>query len=282
MRVIQSARNSPFFLRRSRYAYRMARSAVSLAALYSLLRPPRAPFAASMIFFFRAWWATPLFTRGIEPSGQEEAVDAGEIGRAHEGSFLEPVLPLARLLGQDVRVVRMEPLELPRTGPDEALHRGALGFLLRHSALAVGRLFRREYHRHVPALELRLGLDFAYVHERRRDPVQHRLAQFQVGDLPAAVHHGHFHLVAVAEELPRVAGLEVEIVVVDPRPVLHFLELDDVLLLLGRPGRLGFLELELPVVHDLDHGRARHRRYFHEIQPTVLGRRHCFVHRHDP
>src|SRR5918994_6136859 len=43
----------------------MARSAVSFAALYSLLRPPRAPLAASMIFFLRAWCATPFFTRAI-------------------------------------------------------------------------------------------------------------------------------------------------------------------------------------------------------------------------
>ena len=66
------------------------------------------------------------------------------------------------------------------------------------------------------------------------------------------------------------AGLEVEVVIVDAGPVLHFLQLDDVLLLLRRPRRLGLLELELPVVHDLDHGRARRRRHFHEIEPAFL------------
>src|SRR5829696_5832100 len=110
----------------------MARSAVSLAALYSLLRPPRAPFAASMIFFFRAWWATPFFTRGMVGSlGLEQAVHAREIGRAHERFLLELVLPLARLLGQDVAVVGTPALELARSRPREALHRGALGLLLR-------------------------------------------------------------------------------------------------------------------------------------------------------
>src|SRR5512135_529231 len=110
----------------------MPRSTVSLAALYSLLRPPRAPFAASMYFFLRAWCATPLFTRGIGPSGQEEAVDAGEVGRAHEVGLFEPVLPLARLLGQDVRMVRVEPLQLARSGAEEALGGRPLGLLLWH------------------------------------------------------------------------------------------------------------------------------------------------------
>src|SRR5262249_24691918 len=66
------------------------------------------------------------------------------------------------------------------------------------------------------------------------------------------------------------------------RPVLHFLQLNDVLLLLGGPCRLRFFELELAVVHDLDHGRARHRRHFHEIQPTVLRCRQRFVYGHHP
>src|SRR5688572_5248714 len=71
----------------------------------------------------------------------EEAVHAREVGRAHEITLLEPVLPLARLLGQDVRVVRVEALELPRPGPLEPLHGGALGLLLRH--LLVPRLANR-------------------------------------------------------------------------------------------------------------------------------------------
>src|SRR3954452_10687087 len=111
----------------------MARSAVSLAALYNLLRPPPAPLAASMIFFFRAWWATPDLTRGMDRSLRlEEAVHAREVGRAHDIALLEPVLPLARLLGQDVTVVRVEAFELPRAGANEPLHGGALGLLLGH------------------------------------------------------------------------------------------------------------------------------------------------------
>src|SRR5918994_8003849 len=111
----------------------MPRSTVSLAALYSLLRPPRAPLAACMIFFFRAWCATPLLTRGMVRSLRlEETVDARIVGGAHQVRLLEPVFPLARLLGEDVAVVGMPTLQLPRAGPLEPLHGGALGFLLRH------------------------------------------------------------------------------------------------------------------------------------------------------
>ena len=119
--------------------------------------------------------------------------------------------------------------------------------------------------------QLRLGFDLADVGEARGHPVEHGLAQLEVRDLPAAVHHRDLDLVPVAQELAGVPGLEVEVVVVDAGPVLHFLQLDDVLLLLRRPRRLRLLELELPVVHDLDDGGPGRRCHFHEIQPAFLG-----------
>src|ERR687889_2665849 len=116
----------------------MPRSTVSFAALYSLLRPPRAPLAACMIFFFRAWCATPLLTRGMVRSLRlEEAVHAREVGRAHEVALLELVLPLARLLGEDVAVVGVPTLQLARPRLAEPLHGGPLGLLLRHPWLRV-------------------------------------------------------------------------------------------------------------------------------------------------
>src|SRR2546422_7524809 len=69
-----------------------------------------------------------------------------------------------------------------------------------------------------------------------------------------------------SQELPRVAGLEGEVVIVDPRPVFHFLEVDDVLLFLGRPRRLRLLELELPVVHDLRDRGSRERRHLDQVE----------------
>src|SRR3954468_7577123 len=62
----------------------------------------------------------------------KETADAREIGRADEISLLQPVLPLARLLGQNVTVVRVPALEFATAGGLEALHRGSLRFLLRH------------------------------------------------------------------------------------------------------------------------------------------------------
>src|SRR4029077_8693334 len=90
-------------------------------------------------------------------------------------------------------------------------------------------------------------------------------------DLPSPVHERALHLVALRQELARMAGLELEIVLFDARAILHFLQLDHVLFLLRRACRLGFLELELAVVHDLDHGGARRRRHFHQVQ-TALSR----------
>src|SRR5688500_4957353 len=86
-----------------------------------------------MIFFFRAWCATPFLTRGMDRSLRlEEAVHAREVGRAHEVALLEPVLPLARLLGEDVAVVGVPTLQLARPRLLEPLHGGPLGLLLRH------------------------------------------------------------------------------------------------------------------------------------------------------
>src|SRR5688572_9754182 len=59
--------------------------------------------------------------------------------------------------------------------------------------------------------------------------------------------------------------------VVDAGAVLHFLQVNHVLLFLRRPRRLRLLELELPVVHDLDDGGAGSRSHFHEIQPAIQG-----------
>src|SRR6185437_760870 len=67
----------------------MARSAVSLAALYSLLRPPRAPLAASMILFFRAWWATPFLTRAmVAPQAWRRRLTRGKSAELTRSLFL--------------------------------------------------------------------------------------------------------------------------------------------------------------------------------------------------
>ena len=77
------------------------------------------------------------------------------------------------------------------------------------------------------------------------------------------------------------AGLEVVVMVVDARPELHFLQLDHVLLLARGAGGLGLLELVLPVVHDLDHGRPRHRRHLDQVETCCFRRRQRLFHRKD-
>src|SRR3989454_7035047 len=66
--------------------------------------------------------------------------------------------------------------------------------------------------------------------------------------------------------------------IVDPRPVFHFLEVDDVLLFLGRPRRLRLLELELPVVHDLRDRGSRERRHLDQVEASLLRRGQRFFH----
>src|SRR5687767_15677537 len=55
-------------------------------------------------------------------------------------------------------------------------------------------------------------------------------------------------------------------VLVDAGPVLHFLELDDVLLFLRDPRLFGLLELELSEVHHPDHRRPRRRCDLNQVE----------------
>src|SRR5690606_6074542 len=87
-----------------------------------------------MIFFLRAWWATPLLTRDIGrfSSGLQQLGSATEIRRAHKGRLAQAILAGLSLLGQDVTLVGLGALDLAASGHGEALHRGALGLLLGH------------------------------------------------------------------------------------------------------------------------------------------------------
>ena len=75
-------------------------------------------------------------------------------------------------------------------------------------------------------------------------------------------------------------GLELEVVVADPRPVLHLFDLDIVLLLARRPSRLGLLEAILPVIHDLHYGRPRRRRHLDQVEAQGAGFLERFIDRH--
>ncbi len=77
------------------------------------------------------------------------------------------------------------------------------------------------------------------------------------------------------------ARLEIEVVVVDAGAVFHFLQVNHVLLFLRGPRRLRLLELEFPVVHDLDDGGPGEGRDFHEIQAPFMRGGQSFVDRQD-
>ena len=114
------------------------------------------------------------------------------------------------------------------------------------------------------------ALDFSNIRERRRHPIEHGLPELGVRDLAAAEHHRHLHLVLLFQKPARVPRLGVEVVIVDPRSVLHFLELDHVLLLLRHSRLLRHFELVLPVVHDADYRRASSCSDFDQIQPKLF------------
>ena len=84
--------------------------------------------------------------------------------------------------------------------------------------------------------------------------------------LPAAEANGRLHLIAVLQEADDVVLLEVEVVLVDARPELHFFDDDDFLLLLGLALFLLLLKHIFPVVHDLADRRVRRRRDLYEIE----------------
>ena len=94
------------------------------------------------------------------------------------------------------------------------------------------------------------------------------------GHFAAAEAQRHLDLVAFLEKAAHGLHLGVVIVVVDARPQLDFLDLDDLLAapLLG--GLLLFEEAEFPVIEDLADWRIGVRNDLDEVEPRVLGDLH--------
>jgi len=130
---------------------------------------------------------------------------------------------------------------------------------------------RGEDHEQQPAFEASRLLDDRDVLQLRLDTAQDGLADLAMGDLAAAEHDRHARLVALGEELADGLGLEGVVVLLGLGPELHFLELDDRLLLLRLVRLLLGLVLELAVVHDLADRRLRHRRDLDQVEAELLG-----------
>ena len=122
-----------------------------------------------------------------------------------------------------------------------------------------------------------MHFDLADIRQRLRHAVEYPATDVHVGQLASAEHHRDLNLVALPQELPGVPDLEIKIVIVDARPEFDFLEVNYVLLLLGSPGGLGLLELELPVVHDLDHRRTSRGGDFYQIETPFVRRSERFL-----
>ena len=112
------------------------------------------------------------------------------------------------------------------------------------------------------------------------EPLQQLPSDVGMGHLAATETNGDLDAVAVGDELLRVPELRVEIADVDARRHADFLDLHNVLILLGLLLPLALLELELAVVHQLAHGGHGLRRDLHQVQsllisdPQGLGGRH--------
>lgn len=98
-----------------------------------------------------------------------------------------------------------------------------------------------------------------------------RSAQILVSHLAATETQGDLHLVAVLEELVNRAHLDLVVMGVGPGTELHFLDLDDLLILASLGFFLLSLVLELAIVHDLADGRRRVRGNLHEIESGLFG-----------
>src|SRR5215472_4546664 len=114
----------------------------------------------------------------------------------------------------------------------------------------------REHHDHLPAFEFRLLLDLGHGRHVVAHPVEQLEAKLLVGHLAATKTQRDLDLVALVEESPDRAHFHVVIVIIDHRPELDFLDLDDLLFLARLGGLLLFLVLELTKIEDFtDWGR---------------------------
>ena len=93
-----------------------------------------------------------------------------------------------------------------------------------------------------------------------------------VEHLSASEHDGDLYLVALAQKIPQVLQLELEVVLLDLQPQLHLLHLDDSRFFLVSRRPLRRLVLELAVIHDPGDRRNGFRRDLDEIE--VLLPRH--------
>src|SRR5271169_2233452 len=121
------------------------------------------------------------------------------------------------------------------------------------------------------ALHARPELDDPLVADVLDQPFEDLPSQVGVRHFPAAEEYGGLHLVAVFQEAQHVVLFELIIVLVHVDAELHFLDGDDLLMLLGR-AFLFFLFVDvLAEIHDSAHRRLRRRRYLYQVKVLFPG-----------
>jgi len=110
---------------------------------------------------------------------------------------------------------------------------------------------------------------------------EHGSAGLGVNDFTAAKTHDQSNFVALFQEAPDVAQLEVQVVIIGLRSKLDFFHFDRGGVLASLLGLLGLLVLELSVVHDAANGRHRLGRDLDEIEAFLLCHAKRFVRRQD-
>src|SRR5215217_5986036 len=229
MRTIQRRRKSRFLFLRSRYAYFQPRSTFSLAAFHSLERAPNAPLACLRTCFFRLRRGTFDTARGM--IGSCYAAWMRRLIRFCS-PFVAIVVARRRFRFRfEVFLVRMwllnafERFTFPVPVTEKRFFAPRWLFIF---GITRTRSFRRENHRHRFAFHLRIALDLRDIREIGGDSVHYSPPQLRVCDLTTAKHESDLDLVALTEKPAGMARLRLEVVFLDPRAVLHFLEMDHV------------------------------------------------------
>lgn len=184
------------------------------------------------------------------------------------GGIAQLPLSLGTLLGQNVTSVRMTALETARRRTLEAFRRAAVGFQFRHLNLLINSrffLFRRKRHAQLSAFHLRKLLHHRVFNEIRFDSFQEVHPQFAVRQFPTAKPNGDFCLIAVRQKADETAQLDLVIALVRTRTELDFLDMNLLLLFLGRLQLFVLFETEFTIVHYPTDRRIGCRRNFDQI-----------------
>src|SRR5262245_14746082 len=183
-----------------------------------------------------------------------EAPDAFLVRRRDESLLAELALPLGRLPLEQVLLPPLGARQLAGSGGPDPLGGAPLRLDLRHGvAVSLRRvlaLLGGEDHDHVPPLQPRVALNRRDIQHVLCHAIQQPAAELGMNHLPPAEPDRDLGLVPVLEKTPDVSRLELKVVLVRLRAHLHFLDLDDCLLLTGVLRAAALLVLELPEVHD--------------------------------